>query len=96
MTKRLRAPAWLQYLNRCVLKRRRKQSHQITAMAFIKALVPGFLLTWVVSMIIGSNGSRGGIMAIQHSYIEGYNFYWSWPLFIAGTALAWAIFAMME
>lgn len=66
------------------------------AMALIKALIPGFLLTWIVSLIIGSNGSRGGILAIQHSYIEGHGFYWSWPLFIAGTALAWAIFAMME
>lgn len=65
-------------------------------MALIKALVPGFLLTWVVSLIIGSNGSRGGILSIQHSYIEGYSFYWSWPLFVAGTVLAWALFAMMD
>lgn len=65
-------------------------------MALIKALVPGFLLTWVVSLIIGSNGSRGGILSIQHSYIEGYSFYWSSPLFVAGTVLAWALFAMMD
>lgn len=65
-------------------------------MALIKAFVPGFLLTWVVSLIIGSNGSRGGILAIQHTYVEGHGFYWSWPLFIAGTGLAWALFAMME
>ena len=65
-------------------------------MALIKALIPGFLLTWAVSLIIGSNGSRGGVLAIQHSYIEGYGIYWSWPLFIASTTLAWAIFAMMD
>lgn len=65
-------------------------------MALIKALVPGFLLTWTVSLIVGANGSRGGILLIQHNYIQGYGFYWSWPLFLAGTALAWALFTMME
>jgi hypothetical protein len=65
-------------------------------MAFIKALIPGFLLTWVVSLIIGSNGSHGGMLMIHHTYIQGYSLYWSWPLFVAGTGLAWALFAMME
>jgi hypothetical protein len=65
-------------------------------MALIKALIPGFVLTWIVSLVIGSHGTRGGVLAIQHSYIEGYDFYWSWPLFIAATALAWAIFSMMD
>ncbi|MCT2398202.1 hypothetical protein [Novosphingobium mangrovi (ex Huang et al. 2023)] len=70
-------------------------------MTFLKALIPGFLLTWVVSGIIGSNGSRGGMLAIQNTYIqngyiEGYTFYWSWPLFLAGTGLAWALFWMMD
>ncbi|CDO36727.1 MULTISPECIES: hypothetical protein [Novosphingobium] len=65
-------------------------------MAFLKGLIPGFLLTWVVSLIIGSNGSKGGMLTIQHTYIEGHSFYWSWPLFIAGTALSWALFAMMD
>ena len=73
-----------------------QQSHRVLGMALIKALVPGFLLTWIVSLIVGSNGSRGGILAIQHSYIEGHSFYWSWPLFIAGTALACALFVMMD
>lgn len=65
-------------------------------MAFIKALVPGFLLTWIVAGVIGSNGSQGGMLAIQHSYIDGHSFYWSWSLFLAGTGLSWALFAMME
>jgi len=65
-------------------------------MTFLKGLIPGFLLTWVVSLIIGSNGSQGGMLSIQHTYIEGHSFYWSWPLFIAAPALSWALFAMMD
>lgn len=65
-------------------------------MSFIKALIPGFLLTWIVSGIIGSNGSRGGMAAIEHTYIQGHGFYWSWPLFLVATGLAWALFWMMD
>ena len=65
-------------------------------MAFIKALIPGFIVTWLVSTIIGSQGSQGGVLSIHHSYIEQHSFYWSWPLFLAMTLLSWGIFAMMD
>lgn len=65
-------------------------------MAFLKALVPGFLLTWIVSGVLGSNHSRGGMLAIEHTYIQGHSFYWSWPLFLVATLLAWALFWMMD
>lgn len=65
-------------------------------MSFIKGLIAGTVLTWVVSLIIGSNQSRGGALAIHHEVIAGYGFYWSWPLFIASTCIAWGIAAMME
>lgn len=86
----------MQDFNRSLAEDAQARLNSGIVMALIKALVPGFLLTWVVSLIIGSNGSRGGILAIQHSVVEGHSFYWSWPLFIAGTALAWALFAMMD
>jgi hypothetical protein len=65
-------------------------------MTFLKALIPGFLLTWIVSSVIGSNGSHGGMLAIQHNLVEGYNLYWSWPLFLGATGLSWALFWMMD
>lgn len=65
-------------------------------MAFIKAILPGFLISWVVSAIIGSQGSRGGWAAIHRITLEGVTFHWSWPIFAIGVALAWAIFWMME
>lgn len=65
-------------------------------LALIKALIPGALLSWVVSSVIGSNGSTGGVMYISKLMIAHHQIYWSWPLFIAGTALAWFIFLMLD
>ena len=65
-------------------------------MQFVKALIPGALLTWVVATVIGSNHSKGGFLFIHVVEIQGHSFYWSWPLFVAATGLAWALFWMME
>lgn len=65
-------------------------------MSAIKALIPGFLLSWIVSTVIGSQGSSGGVLSITHTLYQGHELYWSWPLFCGATALAWALFAMME
>ena len=72
--------------------------------ALFKGIFPAILLTWVVCTIIGSNGSKGGFLYIQLIHIAGnsafatssHSFYWSWPLFIVSTTLAFAIFKMME
>jgi hypothetical protein len=65
-------------------------------MSFLKALIPGLLLTLVVCVLIGSNGSTGGFLSIHSQAIQGHHFYWSWPLFLASTGLSWGIFWMME
>jgi hypothetical protein len=65
-------------------------------MPFIKALIPGGVLTWVIALILGSNHSKGGWLDIYRVSPGGIDFYWSWPLFVATTCIAWAIFAMMD
>jgi hypothetical protein len=65
-------------------------------MSFLKALFPGSLASWLLATIIGSQGLRGGVMAIQRIYVDQYDFYWSWPVFMGVTGLAWALFLMME
>ncbi len=65
-------------------------------MSLVKGLIPGFLLTFIVSLIMGSNHSKGGFLNIFHTVIEGQTVYWSWPLFIAATLMCTAIFKMME
>jgi hypothetical protein len=63
-------------------------------MDFVKALVPGSLLTFVISMILGSNHSKGAWLNIFRVAIEGHTFYWSWPLFALATGLAWILLAI--
>ncbi|MBH0113047.1 hypothetical protein I5E68_08810 [Novosphingobium sp. YJ-S2-02] len=65
-------------------------------MTFIKAMVPSFLLTGVVSGVFGSQGARASALAIERIHLEGHTFYWSWSLFTAATGLAWLMLLMMD
>ena len=64
--------------------------------AFLKAVALGIFLALIVSMFIGSGGSSGGMLNVRLVAIEGYEFYWSWALFLIGTGLSFGIFLMME
>jgi hypothetical protein len=64
--------------------------------SLIKGVPFGALLSWLVSTFVGSRGSSGGLLNIQHIPIDGTVFLFSGTLFVIGTALAWAIFKMME
>jgi hypothetical protein len=64
--------------------------------AFLKAMVPGAILSAVISAVVGHAGGTGGAASVRHFVIEGYGFYWSWVLFVAGTFLAFGILKMLE
>lgn len=72
--------------------------------SLFKGLIPAAVLTWVVALVIGSNGSKGGFLFIHQIHVAGnsalsmpsFNFYWSWPLFFASAGLGFFIFKMME
>ena len=63
-------------------------------MDFFKALIPGAVLTFAVSMIFGAGRSKGGWLFIHHFYVQGHSFYWSWVLFVIATGLAWVLYAI--
>ncbi|MFM5924715.1 MAG: hypothetical protein ACKOPG_11090 [Novosphingobium sp.] len=63
-------------------------------MDFFKALIPGGLLTFVVSAVMGKAHSTGGWLAIQHYYFGTHGIYWSWILFVIATGLAWVLIAI--
>lgn len=65
-------------------------------MDFIKAAGLGGILSGVISLVIGSQGSRGGHLAIHLIEAGQYDFYWSWPAFLAGTGLAFALLVMQR
>ena len=65
-------------------------------MAFIKGLIPGLILTFVVAGILGSNGQSGDWLNVHSIRFEQFTLYWSWPLFIIGTGLSTGLFAMID
>ena len=64
--------------------------------AFLKAVALGAFLAVIVSLFIGSGGSSGGLLNVRLVTIEGFQFYWSWALFVVGTGLSFGIFLLME
>jgi hypothetical protein len=64
--------------------------------AFLKAVALGMFLAFIVSLFIGSGGSSGGLLNVRAVVFEGYQFYWSWALFVIGTALSFGIFLMTD
>ncbi|MFM5894586.1 MAG: hypothetical protein ACKOQM_09165 [Novosphingobium sp.] len=60
-------------------------------MDFFKALIPGFILTFVVCMIMGAGHSTGDFLNIRHYFIMDHGLYWSWVLFAISTGLAWVL-----
>lgn len=65
-------------------------------MSFVKALIPGSILTFVLCIILGTNHTSAGWLNVHRLTIQSYDLYWSWPLFLLATGLAWALFWMME
>ncbi|WP_338466993.1 hypothetical protein RXV95_00075 [Novosphingobium sp. ZN18A2] len=63
-------------------------------MAFFKSISPALILTLILSGIIGSQGSTGGVMGIQHKYIYDYGYYWSWSTFLCSLGVVWALIIM--
>lgn len=75
-------------------------------MSVIKAMLLGAILAGVFSLVVGLQGSTAGLLYIHpvevpmskiHSMnLHNFTFYWSWPLFLAGSGLAWALILMTD
>ncbi len=63
---------------------------------FLKSMALGIVLAFVVSLFVGSGGSGGGLLNVRLVDAGDFEFYWSWPLFLAGTALAYGLLLLME
>lgn len=63
---------------------------------FLKAAALGACLAFIVALFIGSGGSTGGLLHVKHVVVSTYSFYWSWPMFVAGTALSFGILLLMD
>jgi hypothetical protein len=61
------------------------------AMDMIKALMIGAILTATIALVIGSQGTTAGPLAIHMVHVAQTKLYWSWPLFFSGTGLSWGL-----
>lgn len=60
-------------------------------MDLLKAIGLAAVLTGCIALVIGSQGTSAGSLAIHKMEIGDYRLFWSWPLFLAGTAFNWAL-----
>ena len=65
-------------------------------MDMLKAMGVGALVTGCIAVVIGTQGSAGGQLAIHALDIADYRVYWSWPMFLAGTGLFWGLLLLQR
>ena len=65
-------------------------------MDMLKSFALGAVLTGTVAVVVGSQGSSGGALAVHSMVVGDYKVFWSWPLFLAGSGLSWGIMALQR
>lgn len=65
-------------------------------MDLLKALGFAAVITGCLSLVIGSQGTSGGQLAIHPMTLGDMKIYWSWPVFLAGTGLFWGILLLQR
>lgn len=60
-------------------------------MDLIKSMTFGAILSATLALVIGSQGTSAGPLAIHMVSIADAKLYWSWPLFFSGSGLAYAM-----
>lgn len=65
-------------------------------MDLIKAIGFGALISGCVAIVIGTQGSGGGQLAIQSFEVADQKLYWSWRVFIAATGLFWGLLLLQR
>ncbi len=57
-------------------------------MELIKSVTFGTILAATIAMVIGSQGTSAGPLAIYLADVADVRFFWSWPVFFSGTGLS--------
>jgi hypothetical protein len=62
----------------------------------IKAVIFGTIVSAVIALVIGSQGTSAGPLAIHMVPVSDIRLFWSWPLFFSGTGLFFALSLMQR
>ncbi len=60
------------------------------------ASVFGATISIIVSYVLDYFESDGGFLSVYLFQFADIQIFWSWPLFLIGTGLSWAILQMMK
>jgi hypothetical protein len=65
-------------------------------MEFLKAFTLGAILSVTIGLVIGSQGTSAGPLAIHLVSLAEAKIYWSWPVFLSGSGLAWGLMLLQR
>lgn len=66
------------------------------AMEVIKAMTLGAILSATLALVLGSQGTTAGPLAVHLVNIAEAKLYWSWPLFFSGSGLAYGLMLLQR
>lgn len=65
-------------------------------MEVIKSLILGAILSITIGLVIGTQGTSGGALAIHLVEFADMRLYWSWPVFVSGSVLAFGLLLLQR
>lgn len=65
-------------------------------MELLKAFTLGAILSATIGLVIGSQGTSAGPLAIQLVSVADARIFWSWPIFLSGSGLAWGLMLLQR
>lgn len=65
-------------------------------MELLKSMTFGAILSATLALVIGSQGSHAGPLAIHAVHIADAKMYWSWPIFLSASGLAFGIMLLQR
>ena len=65
-------------------------------MELLKAMTFGAILSGTLALVIGSQGSSAGPLAIHAVHIADAKMYWSWPIFVSASGLSFGIMLLQR
>lgn len=65
-------------------------------MDLIKSVTFGAIMAGAIAMVIGSQGTSAGPLAIHPIAIADMRLFWSWPVFFTGTGLSFGLLLLQR
>jgi hypothetical protein len=65
-------------------------------MDLIKSLTFGAILSAAIALVIGSQGTSAGALAIHLVDVGDARVYWSWPVFFSGSGLSFGLLLLQR